>query len=139
MSPKSEHVARELLAIGFRAYPRNLANGFLLALTSVALMWPEVPHELLLAWLCLFALLIPVRLGIARAFLRVPPAATHLARWTNRAAIAYGAGGALWGVLGETALYYGTAEPLYALWTAFLIAFFVVMQGQSTAAHPRVF
>ncbi len=28
MSPKQEHVERELLTIAFRTYPRGLANGF---------------------------------------------------------------------------------------------------------------
>src|SRR5258706_577683 len=49
MSPKAEHVSRELLAIGFRAYPRGLANGFLFAMgpiLAVSLVEPS-PNQVL--------------------------------------------------------------------------------------------
>ncbi len=141
MSPKSEHVERELLAIGFRAYPRNLTNGFMFALLTVALMWPGVPHDLLLAWLCLFAMLILVRFAMAHAYLRTPPPAAQLERWANRAALAYGSAGLLWGSIGIAGLHYGvgTEQQIYGLWIAFLISLFVVFQAQTTSAHPRIF
>jgi len=118
MSPKSEHIARELLAIGFRAYPRNLSNGFMFAALTVALMWPGVPHDLLLAWLCVFAMLILVRFAIAHAYLGSPPPGAELDAWANRAALTYGAAGLLWGTIGAagnngigvTGVNFGVAE-----------------------------
>ena len=141
MSPKSEHVARELLAIGFRAYPRNLSNGFMFALLTVALMWPGVPHDLLLAWLCVFAMLILVRFAMAHAYLGSPPPGAQLDAWASRAALMYGSAGLLWGTIGAAGLHYGVGEEqqLYGMFVAFLISLFIVFQAQTTSAHPRIF
>jgi len=106
MSPKSEHVERELLTIGFRAYPRGLVNGFVFAFFSVVLMWPKLPHELLLAWLAAFTGVLALRWSIARAFLAHPQPATSFAGWTRRAAFGYGTTGLAWGILGAASVHY---------------------------------
>jgi two-component system, sensor histidine kinase len=138
MSPKSEQVEREILALGFRTYPRGLANGFVFACMSAALMWPKLPHAFLGTWLAMFVVFLATRLAIARAFLAAdqPPDAFPL--WTRRAAIGYGATGLAWGILGAAAIHYAFEEKLYILWVAFLIVLFAVLQSQTTGAKPIV-
>ena len=70
MSPKSEHVSRELLAIGFRAYPRGLLNGFLCACLTVGILWSMVPKAVLAGWLLAVAVVNLGRYALSRAFLR---------------------------------------------------------------------
>ena len=139
MSPKSEHVARELLAIGFRAYPRGLLNGYLFACLTVVFFWPGVPHAILLAWLALYSALVVARLAIARSFLRGTAPAGELDIWVRRAALGFAATGFAWGMLGAAAVHFDAAEPVYGLWIVFLIGLFAVQQMQNTGAHPWVF
>jgi signal transduction histidine kinase/ActR/RegA family two-component response regulator len=138
MSPQSEQVARELLAIGFRAYPRGLVNGLLFACLSVALMWPEMPHAFLLGWVAAFVVVLFFRLGIARAYLRSQATAAQLEGWTRLAAVGYGITGLAWGTLGAVAIRLGAGLPTYPLWVGFLIALFAVLQSQTTGAKPLV-
>ena len=91
MSPKSEQVERELLAIGFRAYPRGLLNGFVFACLTIWLMWPRMPHQLLGGWFAGFATIALCRLAIARAFHVVyardaesRPEARQFVEWVQR-------------------------------------------------------
>jgi len=139
MSPKSEHVLRELLTIGFRAYPRGLANGILFASVTTALLWDGMPHGMLAVWLACFVTLVTARFGIARSFLRAAPPAEELERWARRAAFGYGATGFAWGLLAAAAMIFAPQVPLYSLWTVFLIAIFAVLQAQTTGSHPVVF
>ena len=93
MSPKSEQVERELLAIGFRAYPRGLLNGFVFACLTIWLVWPRMPHQLLGGWFAGFATIALCRLAIARAFAATAPGAIDTRLWKRRAAFSYGATG----------------------------------------------
>ncbi|MBC8022697.1 MAG: response regulator [Burkholderiales bacterium] len=138
MSPKSEHVEREILALGFRTYPRGLANGFVFACMSAALMWPNLPHAFLGAWLVMFVVFLATRLAIARAFLAADQPPDTFPLWARRAAIGYGATGLAWGILGAAAIHYAFDEKLYILWVAFLIVLFAVLQSQTTGAKPIV-
>jgi signal transduction histidine kinase len=138
MSPKSEHVERELLNIGFRAYPRGLANGFIFASLSVMLMWEHMPHGLLLAWLAGFCLLLGWRYALARAYLRKVQPVASFARWVRLAAVAYGGTGFMWGILCAGAIHFAFDEKIYMLWTAFLIVLFTVLQSQTTGNKPLV-
>src|SRR6185369_719318 len=99
MSPKLERVERELLAMGFRAYPRGLLNGFVFACLTVALMWPGLPHSLLEAWFAGFIAIGLCRLAMARAFVATPPEAIDHRRWKRLAAFGYASVGFAWGVL----------------------------------------
>ena len=139
MSPKSEHVARELLAIGFRAYHRGVLNGFIFACLTVALFSGHVPTALSAVWLAAFAVLAVARFALARAFLRADPPFAELDDWVRRAAWGFAATGLAWGVMGAAAIHYARAEPLYSLWVIFLIALFAVQHTQNTGAHPWVF
>jgi signal transduction histidine kinase/ActR/RegA family two-component response regulator len=138
MSPQSEQVERELLALGFRTYPRGLANGFMFACLTVALMWPKLPHEFLAAWLAVFAAFLGLRLSIGRAFLRSAQPASTFRRWTLMAATGYGLTGLAWGTLGVAAIHFAFEEKLYILWIGFLIVLFAVLQSQTTGAKPLV-
>jgi signal transduction histidine kinase len=138
MSPKSERVARELLAIAFRAYPRGLVNGFLFAILSVAFMWPQLPHAFLSAWLASVFGIAVGRLALSRAFLRTQPPAAKLGDWTRYAAVGYGATGLAWGVLGGAAIHFAPDTHIYIYWIGFLIVLFSVLQSQSTGAQPLV-
>jgi signal transduction histidine kinase len=139
MSPKSEHVARELLAIGFRAYPRGLLNGFLFACVTVALLWEALPHGFLTVWSGVFLALIFGRLALARAFLRGTPRAEELDDWVRYAAIGFGAVGLAWGVIGAAAIHFAYENRLYTLWVIFLVGLFAVQHTQNTGAHRWVF
>jgi signal transduction histidine kinase len=139
MSPKSERVERELLAIGFRAYPRGLLNGFVFACLTIWLMWPRLPHSLLEAWFAGFIAIALCRLAMARAFVATAPEAIDHGRWKRRAAFAYGATGFAWGALGSCAILFAPGVNIFTLWVGFLIALFGVLQAQSTGALPLVF
>ena len=139
MSPKLEQVERELLAIGFRAYPRGLLNGFVFACLTVWLMWPRIPHELLEGWFAGFAVIAMCRLAIARAFAATAPEAIDNRRWKRRAAFSYGATGFAWGVLACCAIHFAPGIHIFTLWVGFLIALFGVLQAQSTGALPIIF
>src|SRR5260221_3853023 len=88
-SAKSDHIDREVLAIGFHAYPRALLNGSLFACMMVALMWSGLPHGFLVGWLAVFLALAAARLALARAFLRAAPAAARRGDSTLHAALGY--------------------------------------------------
>ena len=138
MSPKSEQVERELLTIGFRAYPRGLVNGFFFASVTITIMWVKMPHDFLAAWLALFVAVLGLRLAMARVFLaRAQPAETF-PTWTRRAAIGYGATGLMWGLLGAASIHFAFEEKVYILWVGFLIALFAVLQSQTTGSKPLV-
>src|SRR5690349_5335773 len=139
MSPKSEHVLRELLTIGFRAYPRGIANGTLFASLTLLFFWPRFSHAFLALWFACFAAFALARLAVARSFLRLEPPAAELDRWARYAALGYGATGLTWGILGAAALPMAHGDPMYALWILFLIALFAVLQAQTTGSHPLVF
>jgi signal transduction histidine kinase/CheY-like chemotaxis protein len=139
MSPKLEQVERELLAIGFRAYPRGLLNGFVFACLTVALMWPGLPHSLLEAWFAGFIAIGLARLAMARAFVATPPEAIDHHRWKRLAAFGYASVGFAWGLLGCCAIYFAPGVYIFTLWVGFLIALFGVLQAQSTGALPIVF
>ena len=139
MPSKSEQIAYELLALGFRAYPRSVFNGFAFACLTVIYVWPGVPHRFLAAWLGAVILVALARLWIARVFLRSRPSAGELRKWTAYGAIGYGVTGLLWGGLGAACIYYAAPRIEYILVIAFLIAFFAVLQSQLAAAHSAVF
>src|SRR5258705_2056055 len=139
MSPKSVRVERELLAIGFRAYPRGLLNGFVFACLTVALMWPRLPHELLAGWFAGFIAIGLCRLAISRAFIALPAGTADVASWKLRAAASYGATGLAWAALGCSAIHFAPGVYIFTLWVGFLIALFGVLQAQSTGALPIIF
>src|SRR4051812_48140903 len=116
MSPQAEQVERELLALGFRTYPRGLANGLAFASITALFMWPRFPHVFLAAWLAVFVVLQLTRLAIARAFLRASPPASSFPRWTRLAALGYGAVGLAWGVLGAAAIHFALEDRVFVLW-----------------------
>jgi signal transduction histidine kinase len=138
MSPKSEQIERELLTLGFRTYPRGLANGFVFASMTAALMWLRLPHAFLVGWLAVVVAIQFARLAMARAFLHRDAPPSTFARWTRLAAIGYGATGLAWGVLGAAAIHFAFDEKLYILWVGFLIVLFAVLQSQTTGAKPLV-
>ena len=139
IAAKSRHVQYEVLAIGFRAYPRALLNGCLFAGITVALMWPALPHALLASWLTTFLLLAAARLAFSRAFLRADPVSTRLDLWTRYTAIGYAGTGLAWGVLGAAAIHFAPDNQLYVMVVVFLITLFAVLQTQTTGAHRSVF
>jgi signal transduction histidine kinase/CheY-like chemotaxis protein len=139
MSPKSEQVERELLAIGFRAYPRGLLNGFVFACLTIWLVWPRMPHQLLGGWFAGFATIAMCRLAIARAFAATAPGAIDTRLWKRRAAFSYGATGFAWGLLACCAIHFAPGVHIFVLWVGFLIALFGVLQAQSTGALPIIF
>ena len=139
MSPKSEHVLRELLTIAFRATPRGIANGTVFASLTLVFFWPRFPASFLALWFVFFAAFQFGRISLARAFLRIKPPAAELGHWVRYAAIGYAAVGLTWGTLCASSLYFVPGEPVYALWVFFLIALFAVLQTQTTGSHPLVF
>ncbi len=138
-SAKSDHIDREVLAIGFHAYPRALLNGSLFACMMVALMWSGLPHGFLVGWLAVFLALAAARLALARAFLRAAPAAARLGDWTRHAALGYACTGLAWGILGAAAIHFAPGTQIYLLMVGFLIALFAVLQTQTTGAHRTVY
>ena len=116
MSARAQQVFQEILARGFRAYPRGIVNGFLFAGLTAAFVWPVVAHELLVGWLAASVAIAGYRWSLARQFLRAHPAAGELGRWARRAAVGYGATGLLWGILGAACIHYAPDAREYILW-----------------------
>src|SRR2546423_4028884 len=139
MAASSEHVTRELLALGFRSYPRSILMGFAFACLTVAFVWPGLPHDFLVVWLAALVPISMARLWTARAFLADPAPDGRLPGWVARAALCYGVTGVAWGVLGGAAIHFAQARIEYGLLIAFLICIFAVLQSQVAAAHPTVF
>src|SRR5258708_5821139 len=139
MSARPEQVFHEILARGFRGYPRGIVNGFVFAIFTVAFVWQGLPHEFLLVWFAVGLAVAAYRLSIARAFLRVQPTGPELNRWGRKAAIGYGGTGLLWGSLGAACIHFAPQAREYILVVAFLIVLFAVLNMQGTAAHPPVF
>jgi len=138
MSPKQEHVERELLTIAFRTYPRGLANGFMFGLFTIYFMWGKLPHALLLSWIGAFAALQVARLALSRAYLRRIQPVRSFAGWTRLAAAGYGAVGLAWGTLGAAAIHFAFEEKIFILWIGFLIVLFAVLQSQTTGNKPLI-
>jgi two-component system, sensor histidine kinase len=139
MSARPELVLHEILARGFRAYPRGIFNGLLFAGLTVVFVWPRLPHAHLVTWLGCCVTVALCRLSIARRFLRTTPAPEELPAWARRAAIGYGCTGLLWGIMGAACIHYAMDAREYILLVAFLITLFAVLNMQATAAHPWVF
>src|ERR1700674_1933828 len=106
MSQKSEHVAYEILALGFRSYPRSVLSGFGFACLVVAYMWPGMPHTFLAAWLGSIVAISVLRLWLSHAFMRARPPADELGKWRRYAALVYGCTGLAWGILGAAAIHF---------------------------------
>jgi signal transduction histidine kinase/ActR/RegA family two-component response regulator len=139
MSARPEQVLYELLARGFRAYPRGILNGFLFGILIVVFVWPRLPHGFLVAWLAVGFALGLARLRLSRGFMRSRPPAGELDKWTRYAAIGYGATGLMWGVMGAATIHFAADARQYILVVAFLIMLFALLNMQATAAHPAVF
>jgi signal transduction histidine kinase/CheY-like chemotaxis protein len=139
MAAASERVLREVLNIGFRAYPRAGIHGLLFAGLTVMLMWGAFSHALLVAWLAFVAAAILARLAVSRAFFRADPHGEELARWIRAGTIAIGTTALAWGVLGVVALGRTPEEPFYAMWIFFVVALFAVLQTQSVSTHRAPF
>ena len=139
MSARPEQVFHEILARGFRAYPRGIFNGFLFAGMTVALVWPGVPHEFLFGWVAAAVVVAIYRLSLARAFQRARPTGSELEGWARKAAIGYGATGFMWGAMGAACIHFAPLAREYILVIGFLIMVFAVLNMQSSAAHPPVF
>src|SRR5258708_12488670 len=127
--PKSEQVAYEILAVGFRSYPRSVFMGFAFASLMAAFTWPGLPHAFLVTWVAAIFALALLRLRLSSAFLQSRPPATELGRWLRQAAFAYGATGIAWGVLGAPAIYFAPPPIAYIDLTALLITVFPLMHS----------
>lgn len=139
MAAHSERVLREVLDIGFRAYPRAGVHGLLFAGLTVALMWDGFSHAFLAGWFAVVLAAILARHAVARAFFRADPHGEALGRWVRTGAIGLAATGLAWGVLGVAAIERAPEAPVYAFWIVFVIALFAVLQTQSVSAHPAPF
>ncbi len=139
MSARPGDVLHEILARGFRGYPRGILNGFVFAGMTVAFVWERLPHGFLIAWMACGLALAYARYSLSRAFLRTPPPAAELRRWVRYAALGYGATGFMWGVMGAACIYFAPDAREYILVVGFLIMLFAVLNMQGTAAHPVVF
>ena len=138
MAALPQAVFHEILARGFRAYPRGIANGFIFSTLMVAFVWQGLPRPFLFAWLALMLAVGLYRLSLARGFLRTQPA-TNLDGWARRAAIGYGATGLLWGAMGAASMHFAPDSREYVMVVAFLVVLFAVLNAQASAAHPPVF
>ena len=139
MASREVEVQHELVAIGFRAYPRALGTMLGFAAITVAFFWREFEPTFLLGWFAVFVAVGLVRLGVARAFFRQHAPVPDPEAWLRRSAIVTGATGLMWGVLAGVALTHAPAQGLYAMWAVFLIVLLLVLGAQTTASHPSVF
>ncbi len=140
MSARPEQVFHEILARGFRAYPRGIVNGFLFTGLMIAFVWQGVPHSFLAGWFAAGIVIAAGRLAIARAFLREQPfTRPGLERFGRYAAVGYAFTGLLWGVMGAACIHFAPDAREYPLVVGFLIVLFSVLNVQGTAAHPPVF
>jgi two-component system, sensor histidine kinase len=139
MAAASERVLREVLTIGFRAYPRAGIHGLVFAGLTVALMWDGFSHVFLAAWFAVVLAAILARHAVSRAFFRRDPRGAELQRWVRIGTISLAATGFAWGVLGVAAIGRAPEEPVYAIWIIFVIALFAVLQTQSVSTHRAPF
>ena len=77
-------------------HPNLIVVNLINAALVVAVLWQDVPRQLLLGWFALFALVIPVRLVVAHAQARHRWPAARAARW---AVVGSAVTGCLWGLL----------------------------------------
>ncbi|MGZ5042531.1 MAG: ATP-binding response regulator [Usitatibacter sp.] len=138
MTALPQPVFHEILARGFRAYPRGIFNGFLFSGLTLVLVWPRLPLEFLAAWLAASVAVGLYRLSLARGFLRTQPAA-DLEGWARKAAIGYGGTGLIWGTMGAACIHFAPDAREYIMVIGFLIVLFAVLNAQGSAAHPPVF
>jgi signal transduction histidine kinase/CheY-like chemotaxis protein len=138
-SARSERIAHEVLAIGFRAWPGTVGMALVFAGLTIAFMWEGLPHGFLAGWYVGFAVILFARLALARSFRQAQPSGPDTRRWAYRAAIAYGITGLAWGALGAAAMAFAPGRMDYVMVIAFLITIFAVLQSQAGAAHPLVF
>jgi len=139
MVPNPQRVLREVLTIGFRSSPRSAGHGVPFAVLTVVLMWDGIGHAFLVGWFLAFLAALAARLAVARAWFRAQPEDGELQRWLRFAMMSVGLTGLSWGVLGVAAIGHAPEYPMYAMWVAFLVALFGVLQTQSVSAHRLVF
>jgi diguanylate cyclase (GGDEF)-like protein len=77
-------------------HPSLIVVNLINALLVVAVLWQELPQRLLVSWFLLFAIVVPVRLFIARTQAQQRWPATRAATW---AVVGSAATGCLWGLL----------------------------------------
>ena len=139
MAGRRQQVEHELLALAFRGYPRALLSTLAFGVLTFLFVWPALDKRFLVAWLAGFLAICLLRLEMSQAFLKIPAPVADPVRWARRMAYATGVQGLWWGVLAGAALALSPAEPVYSMWTIFLIIVFAVLGAQSTASHPWVF
>jgi len=139
MESRALQVQHELIALGFRAYPRALLTMLGFAVITVGFFWKAFDHRLLLAWMAIFVVVGIARLALARAFKRAQPLPEDSGRWLRRSAMATGATGLLWGALGAVAITLAPTDAIYPMWAACLVVLLTVLGAQTTAAHPWVY
>lgn len=93
----------------------NLVN----AAVAAGLLRKLYPVEAIVAWLGLFALLIPARLVAWRRFHQAKPKPEAMQAWAMAATAGAAATGLLWGLLGT--VFFVTAEPVYYVFAIFAL------------------
>jgi len=95
---------RKVLAEQVRLLYAQSIPGFVATLISstalVVVLWPQVPHDLLLAWISAMAVVTGVRLALVLAYRRATDRVDRAERWLRRFAAGVVVTGALWGVAG---------------------------------------
>jgi signal transduction histidine kinase/CheY-like chemotaxis protein len=138
-SPRSAHVLSELLSVGYRAYPRSLANGVIFALLAAWFLRNILPLGFLLQWLGFVVALNIARLALSRRYLRLPQANEMLRTWVWRAAAGYALSGLAWGVLGASLIHSSPSSIEAVMILFFTISLFAISLAASPASHPPIY
>src|SRR6478735_6856363 len=121
MAGRMQQVEHELLALGFRGYPRALLSSLGFGMLTFLFVWPALDKRFLVAWLVGFLAICLLRLEMSQAFFKLPAPIADPVLWARRMAYVTGVQGLWWGVLAGAALVLTPAEPVYSIWTIFLI------------------
>lgn len=108
-----------------------------ISLATVGVLWSQVPHKHLIAWLCLSLLVAALRAVLAYRFVNTKLSATNARRWADAFVVGALFNAAAWSLV--PIFFFLPADPLYVLFICCLYAGYVSGSVASTAVYFPAF
>jgi diguanylate cyclase (GGDEF)-like protein/PAS domain S-box-containing protein len=118
--PHEAEIKTEQIRLLYRQLPTALATSAISGCAVVFVLWQQVPHALLIAWLLLLALLTLGRVWLMQRYFQLDPPPAEAATWGHAFVFAVGLSGLLWGAAGI--LPFREPSLLHEVFLAFIIA-----------------
>jgi diguanylate cyclase (GGDEF)-like protein/PAS domain S-box-containing protein len=113
-------IKTEQIRLLYRQLPTALATSAISGCAVVFVLWQQVPHALLITWLCLLALLTLGRVWLMQRYFQLDPPPAEAPAWGHAFVFAVGLSGLLWGAAGI--LPFREPSLLHEVFLAFVIA-----------------